>query len=275
MTSTDLGVDDPLDLLSLDPVEPGVFCGRCIDGAIGRVFGGHVLAQAIIAASSVTDHRRPINAVHVSFVRPAVTADDLVYRTDIAKSGRALDVVPVRAEQNGSTTLLGFVTTHDPEPSVEYADVMPEVEGPDSLTESDYRPQGTNPGVRAPFELRYAPARGAGVPREEVWIRSRAAVRSDRQVEHAALLAYAVDFLVTRAAYPGMPPSLALRGASLDHAMWFHRPFRVDEWLLVASSCSTYAGSRSLSTCQVFDTPGRLVASASQEALIRPTDPRR
>lgn len=86
MTSTDLGVDDPLDLLSLDPVEPGVFCGRCIDGAIGRVFGGHVLAQAIIAASSVTDHRRPINAVHVSFVRPAVTADDLVYRTDIAMS---------------------------------------------------------------------------------------------------------------------------------------------------------------------------------------------
>lgn len=275
MTSTDLGVDDPLELIRVDQTGPGVFSGQCIDGAIGRVFGGHVLAQAIRAASAATGDRRPIDAVHVSFVRPALPDEPLTYRTDVAKSGRALDVVGVRVEQHGATTLLGFVSTHEPEPSVEFADSMPSVSPPDALSGSDYRPQGTNPGVRAPFELRYIPPAGLGGPREQVWIRTRADVHSDLPSDHAALLAYGVDFLVTRAAYPGMPSTMALRGASLDHAMWFHRPFRVDEWLLLSSNCSTYADSRSLATCEVFDTAGRLVATASQEALIRLTNGRR
>ena len=164
--------------------------------------------------------------------------------------------------------LYGFATTHTVEATLEVADPMPDVAGPDDVAETDRTPPGTNPSVRAPFELRYLATSGQAA-REDVWIRSRAPVDSDAQVDHAALLAYAVDFLVTRSAHAGLPPSISLVGASLDHAMWFHRPFRVDDWLLVSSVMSSYADSRSLCSCRVFDLTGALVASATQEALIR------
>ncbi len=272
MSSTELGVGDPLELLAVHEIERGRYTGVCIDGAIGRVFGGHALAQAVRAASICVGDRRPVNAVHVSFVRPAVPSEPLLYFTDVVKSGRSLDVVSVRAEQLGAVTLVGFVTTHETETSVEFADPAPPAPDPGGIPASDYLPQGTSPGVRAPFELRYLPPFPTGVAREDVWIRSRARVGSERQADHAALLSYAIDFLVTRSAYPGLPEDLVLRGASLDHAMWFHRPFRIDDWLLVSSSCSVFAGSRSLATSRIFDMNGRLVATATQEALIRPTD---
>jgi acyl-CoA thioesterase-2 len=127
--------------------------------------------------------------------------------------------------------------------------------------------------VRAPFDRRPVPLPPDVNPaREDHWIRTHSPVRSANPNIHAALLAYATDFLVSRAAHAGMPRDAAVLGASLDHAMWFHRPFRADQWLLVSSTASIYTGSRSLSTCQVFDADGALVATATQEALIRTSD---
>lgn len=267
---TDIGVDDPLELLDVSASGPGSYRGRCIDGSIGRVFGGHALAQTIVAGALAAGAERDIDAVHVSFVRPASSSDPLDYRADVVKSGRALDVVGVRAEQAGAVMLFGFVTTHVSEPSIEFGVTAPSTPGPADLPRSRFRPPGTNPGVRAPFDLRYiTDPESHGAAREQLWLRTEARVRSDRQVDHAALLAYSVDFLVTRAAHVRLPETMPIVGASLDHAMWFHRPFRIDEWLLVTSETSTYAGSRSLSTSQVFDRSGALVASATQEALIR------
>jgi len=264
-----IGTSDPLELVRLAGADDGPYEGLCVEGASGRVFGGHVLAHVVRAASLASGGARPVDALHVSFVRPAVPTRPLVYRADVVKSGRSLDVVGIRAEQRGATMLLGVVTMHEPEPSVEFGVVAPRLPGPDALEGSDYRPPGTSADVRAPFELRYVPGTGEEHAHEDVWIRTRALVGSDAQPDHAALLAYGVDFLVTRAAHVGLPPSMAGIGASLDHAMWFHRPFRADEWLLVSSTCTVFAGSRSLSTSRVFDTAGRLVATASQEALIR------
>jgi acyl-CoA thioesterase-2 len=269
MTPPKAGSADVLDLIRVDPGVPGRFSGMCIDGAIGRVFGGQALAQALRAVSLATDDRRPIHSIHAAFIGAASSTSPMLYTTDIVKSGRSLDVIGFRASQADRTMLYGFASTHAPEPTMSMSDRMPSVPGPDDVSESDQTPDGTNPAVRSPFELRSLTT-PSDPARQEVWIRSRVKVDSDAQIDHAALLTYAVDFLVTRAAHARLPPSISLLGASLDHAMWFHRPFRIDEWLLVSSSMSSYSDSRSLCDCQVFDADGSLVATAIQEALIRP-----
>lgn len=261
----------PLGLLSLEDLGSRSFSGSCVEGAIGRVFGGHVLAQALRAASFAIDDRRPIHSLHASFIRPASPAQPLVYTTEVLKSGRSLDVIEFRAKQSSRVMLAGFASAHEPEPSIQVGLPMPDVVGPDELRAIDSSPSGTNSAVRAPFELRYL-ATKPGVDSVELWLKTRAEVPSDAAIVHTALLAYAVDFLVTRSAHVAVP-SIPLVGASLDHAMWFHRPFRIDEWLFISSSMIAYSDSRSLCTCQVFDRAGNLVATATQEALIRSADP--
>jgi len=269
MTSAHRGVDDPLDLLGLEPLADGLYSGRCIDGALGRIYGGHTIAHTIIAAAAAGG-RRPVTSVHVGFVRPGAPEEPVVYRTRIAKAGRSLDIVSVQAEQYGTTTVLGFAAMHEPESGADVAETMPAVPGPEGLVPSNRRPARSHPGVRAPFDIRYVPPHAAReLEGEAVWIRTRGRVDSTHQPDHAALLAFATDFLITRAAHLRMPRSLDFAGASLDHAMWFHRPFRADEWLLVWSRCSSFAGSRSHSTSMVFNAAGDLVATAAQEGLLR------
>jgi acyl-CoA thioesterase-2 len=269
------GIENPLQLISVNERGPGQFFGSSIDGAIGRVFGGQALAQAVRAASHVVADKRPVSSLHAYFVSPASSSMDLNYSTNVIKSGRSLDVVSVTAEQAGRVLLAALVSTHSPEESVEFQLSMPPLPDPETRVRSGYIPPGTNPAVRAPFDLRYindgdSKAEGAEGARVDVWIRTRHAVRSDAAIDHTALLVYAVDFLVTRAAHAGLPKSLPMAGASLDHAMWFHRPFRIDDWLFVSSAGLTFADARSLSTCHVFNRNGDLVATATQEALIRP-----
>jgi acyl-CoA thioesterase-2 len=279
-------VSDPGTLLELRPehAEPfsSRFSGRCIagmsvPGSPERIFGGHALAQALVAASRTAGDRNPPNSLHAYFVGPGRPDADIDYECDVLKSGRSLDLVSVRGRQFDRTVLALTASFHALEPSSEYQEGIPDVPPPASLDTVDYIPPRTNPAVRAPFEIRYA---GGGYrdsdpaepePRADVWIRTRHAVASAAPLDHAALLAYAVDFLMTRAAHmPLRRNGRRLNGASLDHAMWFHRPFRVDEWLLVSSRGVRFSGSRALTACRVFDEAGSLVASAGQEALLRP-----
>lgn len=271
--SGDIGVDDPLQLLALTAEGPHAYTALSQEGAYGRAFGGSVLAHALRAASLTGGDRRTVESVHASFVSPADPRVPVVYLTEVVKSGRALDVVSVQARQRGRTVFISFVASHDAEETIEFGDRAPDAPDPDDLEPTHFVPRGTNGGVRSAFDRRPIPLPdGHGRAREDHWVRSHGTVRSDEFNVHAALLAYASDFLVTRAAHAGMPTGAAVLGASLDHAMWFHRPFRMDEWLLVSSTASVYSGSRSLCTAQIFDRSGSLVATATQEALIRPTD---
>lgn len=273
MSNAAIGIDDPLELLTVEEDGPGIYAGTSLEGATGRAFGGHVLAHAVRAAALARGDSRMVESIHASFVGPANPRVPLRYRTEVIKSGRALDVVSVRGEQRDRTVFFGFVASHDAETNIDFGDRAPEAPLPESLERTEIAPSGTNGKVRSPFDLRLVPlTAGAKRAREDYWIRTHSPVRSDNPNVHAALLAYATDFLVSRAAHAGMPGDANVLGASLDHAMWFHRPFRLDEWLLISSTASIYTGSRSLSTSQVFDRSGALVATATQEALIRTKD---
>jgi acyl-CoA thioesterase-2 len=275
MTKEKTGIENPLHLISLSEEGVGHYSGCSIDGAIGRVFGGQALAQTVRAASYAIGDQRPVSSLHAYFVSPALSSIELQYSTNVIKSGRSLDIVSVTAEQGGRTLLAGLVSTHEPELSESFQLTMPSVPDAETLTNSSFIPPGTNPNVRAPFHLRYVTQKdvkreGPDSRRIDVWIRTRNAVPSDAAIDHTALLVYAVDFLVTRAAHAGLANDIAMSGASLDHAMWFHRPFRIDDWLLVSSDSLSFADARGLSSCHVFNRKGELVATATQEALIRP-----
>jgi len=268
--------DDPTTLIEVTETSPGLYTGHCIDGLNGRVFGGQSLGQALRAASMALDDARPPNSIHCYFVAPGASSDPVTYRTQVVKRGRSLDIVEVNASQGSRTLLTGHASFHEPEPSLQFQPLMPAVPPPHALPPSKYFPAGTNEFVRRPFDVRYVDDRfhgesGPMEPIQDVWIRTLRPVGSDRWVDHAALLAFAVDFLVSRASHLPLRGGDALDvGASLDHAMWFHRSFRADMWLLVCNVGVTYAGARAMSQCSVFDLDGALVASASQEALIRP-----
>jgi acyl-CoA thioesterase-2 len=238
-----------------------------------------VLAQSLRVASHETGDRHAPNSLHAYFIGPGDPAVDVDYTGEVLKAGRSLDLVSVRARQGERTILALTASFHVGEASEQFEESPPKVPAPGDLPGSDYVPPRTNPAVRAPFEVRYTDDRFRDSdpphpePHTNVWIRMREPVRSDSAVDHASLLAYAVDFLMTRAAHlPLRRDGRRLSGSSLDHAMWFHRPFRVDEWLLVSSSGVSFAGSRALAACRIFNEQGHLIASAGQEALLRRRD---
>lgn len=267
---------DPGALTRVERLDQHTFSARCLDGASGRIFGGQSLAQAMQAASMALDHRRPPNSLHIYFVAPGRPDEEVVYTTEVVKRGQAIDIVLVTAHQGTRTILSGHASFHEPEGSTDFQPAMPDAPLPHTLPESDYVPDGTNRLVRRPFDVRYVDERfrdesGPQAPLQDVWIRTRRPVASDLAIDHAALLVFAVDFLVSHTSHmPLRGDNAPGVGASLDHGMWFHRTFRADEWLLVSNLGISYAGARALSQCTVFDMNGTLVATATQEALIRP-----
>jgi acyl-CoA thioesterase-2 len=262
--------DDPCDLLALQDGDGGASSGVCMDGSFGRVFGGQVLAQSIMAASRALDGIGSINSLHAYFVSPGRAYSPITYNPLVLKRGRSIGLARVTATQGGRTVLEMSVSSHIHEPSVEFQPTAPPLPGAEELTSSTDVHWSANPNVRAPFDIRYASETDGVGDGIAAWIRTRRAVSSPDPATHAALLAYAVDFLITRASHARLAQYQPLAGASLDHAMWFHRPFRADEWLLVICRGQTFAGSRTLAGCEVYRQDGTLVASAGQEALLRP-----
>jgi acyl-CoA thioesterase-2 len=266
-------------LLELYPNGRDQWRGRGRPAYGTRVFGGHVLAHAVRASSTAQQSDRPVNSLHAYFLAAAHAGDDINYCVSTIKQGRSLDVHQVIAGQDRRPVVLCAVSYHSAEPGAGFQKATPTVPWPTELEAVTYTPPGTHAEVRAPFELRYADGRfrdenGPDTrPTLDTWIRARHPVQSGAQPDHAALLAYAVDFLITRVAHMPVRDDASLVGASLDHAMWFHRPFRVDDWLLVSCSSSTLAGARSLSRAEIFDERGHLVATAVQEALLRGQQP--
>lgn len=275
-----------LDLLDLEPLEVNIYRGRNRDIGSGRVFGGQVLAQALIAARRTIEEAREAHSLHGYFILPGDLKAPIVYFVDRLRDGRSFTTRRVTAIQHGRTIFNLSASFHVREPGLEHQSAMPEVPPPEELpSEVDLiRAQADRipPHLRAiltqdrPIDFRpverldfFDPT-----PREPIrrfWFRSVGSVPDDAEL-HQAVLAYASDYGLLGAVL--QPHGLSVRShglqvASLDHALWFHAPFRVDRWLLYAIDAPVAAGARGFARGSIFTQDGRLVASVAQEGLTR------
>ena len=276
-------LDELLSLLDLETIEQGLFRGRQPETSLQRVFGGQVASQALVAAARTTDPECVLHSLHAYFLRPGDTAVPIVYDVERTRDGRSFSLRRVVARQHGRPIFYMSTSSQAPESGLEHQDPMPEVPSPgdcpelgDVLARISGRPRDDWDREWSALDVRYAappPAEGQARPDpvSRVWIKA-AGTLGDDPVMHAAVLAYASDLTLLSAAvlphgtYIGDP---RLTPASLDHAMWFHRPFRADEWLLYDQVSPSASGGRGLATGRIFTADGHLVASVVQEGLLR------
>jgi acyl-CoA thioesterase-2 len=276
-------LDELLSLLDLETSEEGLFRGRQPETSRQRVFGGQVASQALVAAARTTDPDCVLHSLHAYFLRPGDTAVPIVYDVERTRDGRSFSLRRVVARQHGRPIFYMSTSSQAPESGLEHQDPMPEVPSPgdcpelgDVLARISGRPRDDWDREWSALDVRYAapaPAEGQARPDpvSRVWIKA-AGTLGDDPVMHAAVLAYASDLTLLSAAvlphgtYIGDP---RLTPASLDHAMWFHRPFRADEWLLYDQVSPSASGGRGLATGRIFTADGHLVASVVQEGLLR------
>lgn len=279
-------LDELRDLLDLEKIEDNLFRGRQPETRLQRVFGGQVAGQALVAASRTMGPDRAVHSLHAYFLRPGDTSVPIVYDVECTRDGRSFSTRRVVARQHGRTIFYMSASFHVPEPGYEHQDAMPDVPDPERcptlgevLEKVSGRPSAAWAEEWAALDVRYAgdSARG-GVPadpehpaRARVWLRA-AGTLPDDPVLHSCVLAYASDLtllgatLVPHGTHIGAPD---LQTVSLDHAIWFHRDFRADDWLLYDQVSPSAADSRGLATGRLFTQDGSLVASVVQEGLIR------
>ena len=273
-------------LLELERLEDNLFRGQSRDIGTQFVFGGQVLGQALAAAQNTVDPLREAHSLHAYFLRAGDINAPIVYSVERARDGGSFSSRRVVAIQHGQPILNGAVSFQTPEESFEHQSSMPEVPAPEDIEPMQALPQEELEklptklqrwlGVDSPIEFRHVwpqdklhPVKRP--PIQHIWFRITAPV-DDSPALHRALLAYASDFNLIGTAT--LPHGLSyytrnVQMASLDHALWFHRPFRVDEWLLYSFDSPTAQSSRGLARGQIFSSDGRLVASSAQEGLIR------
>ncbi len=281
--------------LELERIEENIFRGQSQDLGWGRVFGGQVLGQALSAAEQTVPADRMVHSFHGYFLRPGDAAKPIVFTVDPIRDGQSFTTRRVVAVQDGRAIYNMAASFQVDEGGFDHqAEVMPEVPGPDDLLSErelvqqylDSLPAAKRAAVPAamrervladrPIEIRpVAPPPPVNPPPQEprrrVWFRANGAL-PDRRALHELVLAYASDFhLLGTALQPHgvgwLTPNLQI--ASLDHAMWFHRPFRFDEWMLYDLDSPSAQGGRGLSHGRWFTRAGVLVASTMQEGLIR------
>ena len=285
----DQRVADLLSLLELEPLEVDLFRGESRDIGSPQVFGGQVLGQALTAASR-TVTGRVVHSLHAYFLRRGDFNSPIVYQVDRSRDGHSFSNRRVVAIQHGEQIFNMTASFQVVEPGLEHQISMPEVPAPESLHDS----LRVTPELLArlpervrrlletprPFEFRSVQPLGdlerrPSAPARQVWFRAVGRVPEDEAL-HRCLLAYVSDFyLLDTATLPHGISSLSGKAilASIDHAMWFHRPLRVDDWLLYAVDSPSASGARGFARASVFDRGGRLVASTAQEGLIRLVQP--
>ena len=275
------GLDAVLNLLDLEQIEVNIFRGTTPDDKRPRIFGGQVAGQALVAAARTVD-QGAVHSLHGYFLRPGDPKMPVLYDVDRIRDGRSFTTRRVVAIQHGQAIFQLAASFHIEEPGYEHLGPMPEVPEPETLQsrEERWRQYETLKGrANQPqaLDVRYVTAspldRGDGPlpPVQQVWMRANGTVPDD-QVLHTCLLTYASDMtLLDTTLLPHGTGSMdeGIMMASLDHAMWFHGPFRADEWLLYDQYTPATTGGRGLATGRVFTRDGRLVASVVQEGLIR------
>jgi len=280
-------LDSLVQLLALEPLEHNLFRGQSQDLGWGTVFGGQVLGQALSAATQTVPSERVVHSLHAYFLRPGDVNRPIIYDVDRIRDGSSFTTRRVVAIQNGEAIFNLAASFQKSEPGFEHQDPMPEAPEPESLPTEEERNARIAHLVPAklrertpkerPFDVRRSddsedPMNPAvSPPKRMVWFRSVAALPDDLSL-HRCLLAYVSDFaFVTTALLPHGVSFLTpgMQVASLDHVMWFHQPFRVDDWLLHVIDSPAMHGARGLVRGRVFTRDGRLVASTSQEGLLR------
>ena len=276
-----------LEILDLEPLERDLFRGHSPQVGWQRVFGGQVIGQALVAAiRTVKD--RPVHSLHGYFVRPGDPAVPIVYRVERIRDGGSFTTRRVEAIQHGATIFAMITSFHAGETeALAHGMPMPEAPAPEDLPDEKalkerFLAEASDP-VRAywerdrPIELRptdfdhYVSDRPLP-PRQQVWVRTTGALPDDPAI-HAAVLAYASDMTLFDTALFAHGRSVfdrSLQLASLDHAMWFHAPFRVDDWLLYDQDSPISGAGRGFCRGGLWTRDGRLVASTAQEGLMRP-----
>jgi acyl-CoA thioesterase-2 len=278
------GLQSILGDLDLEEIEVDLFRGRTDDS--GFVFGGHVLAQAVVSAFRSVDESRHLHSLHGYFLRPGDSSRPILYEVDRIRDGRSFTTRRVVAIQNGEAIFNMATSWHVDEPGLEHAFPAPQVPGPEELTSDReaYEELAKQHPEMDRFADRFGAidsrqvegisiaSKGSHSPSRHSWLKISARLPDDAEI-HLALLAYMsdMDFMSTAMLPHGRGPHdfHSFKGASLDHALWFHRPFRADEWLLFAKESPVAAGARGFVRGHFFDRAGRLVASATQECLIR------
>ena len=279
-------VDDLLGILDLEPLEHNLFRGSSPQVGWQRVYGGQVVGQALVAACRTVEGRQP-HSLHAYFLLGGDPKVPIIYEVDRLRDGGSFTTRRVLAIQHGRAIFAMSASFQVDEPGFDHAGLaMPDVPPPESLpSEVEIRtammPRMPDP-VRAyyeherPIEMRFVEFERytAGRPMEprfHVWIRASGRL-PDSPAIHQSVLAFASDFTLldtSLVAHGRTVFERSIQAASLDHALWFHRPFRADEWLLYVQDSPSASGARGFSRGTLFSRDGALVASVAQEGLIR------
>ncbi|WP_429034200.1 acyl-CoA thioesterase [Bradyrhizobium sp. I1.14.4] len=273
---------DLLAILDLEPIEVNLFRGNCVNPSSQRVFGGQVIGQAMVAACRTVEGRLP-HSLHCYFILPGDPQVPIIYQVERLRDGKSYSTRRVTAIQHGNAIFSIIVSFHvDEEGAFDHEDKMPAVPPPEKLRAEELPKQPifceTPEFIRRYYAIELRPVelgRYFGQKfddgRIHTWIKIAAKLTQDPAL-HMCALAYASDYSLMDAvmARYGRPPfDKRVIPASLDHAMWFHRPFRADEWLLYAHDSPSAQGARGLTRGLIFKRDGTLVASVVQEGSVR------
>ena len=275
-----------LDVLDLERLEVNVFRGVSPQNGWQRVYGGQVLGQALVAAGRTVGDNRPAHSLHGYFLLAGDPTHPILYEVERIRDGASFTTRRVKAIQHGRAIFAMSVSFHKDEAGYEHASAMPNVPPPEDLPSAKDRVSELIDALPAPMRnywLRENPielrpvdvsrylSRDAYPPRQDIWLKANGRLADDPLL-HQCVLAYASDFTLLDTALIAhgkllFDPDIQL--ASLDHSLWFHRPFRADDWLLYTQDSPNAAGARGFCRGSFYTRDGRLVASTAQEGLIR------
>jgi acyl-CoA thioesterase-2 len=281
-------VQEIIEILDLEPLEVNLFRGRSPQSRWQRVFGGQVIGQALVAACRTVDDvaSRPPHSLHAYFLLGGDPKVPIIYEVDRIRDGRSFTTRNVKAIQHGRAIFSMSVSFHGAEPGLTHQFKMPDVPKPDALpSEAEIKerifpllPEAARryyererPIEFRPVEFSRYLGEKSDTGRFDIWIRTTGRL-PDEPAIHQCVLAYASDMMLLDAALIPHGKSVFsedIMAASLDHALWFHRPFRADEWLLYTQDSPNLAGSLGFSRGLIFDSNGTLIASVAQEGLLR------
>lgn len=260
-----------------------IFTGASQSMPLGRVYGGQVLAQSIVAASRTIPEERIVHSMHGYFLRPGDSAKGITFSVDRIHDGRSFSTRRTQAFQEGVPIFSMIASFQDEDPGLDHQEPMPEgIPAPDELPDIESQLSGLHPMSKRlftdrPVDLRHVPAPiyvtadAEQSPRQVVWMRIRRQIPDDPAV-HRAALAYLSDLTIQESILRAHGVSWATPGlkvASLDHAMWWHRFGRVDEWMLYVQESPSARGGRGLASGRIYAADGTLLASVAQEIMVR------
>ncbi|MHA3703018.1 acyl-CoA thioesterase [Jatrophihabitans sp. YIM 134969] len=266
-------------LLDIETLDDAAFLGQSPETSLQRVFGGQVAGQALVAAGRTVDPERRVHSLHAYFIRPGDPSRPILYLVENVRDGRSFSVRRVVAQQHGKTIFTLSASFQLPQPGFEHGATMPAVPGAHEVPSlAELLERGDAPprflAVPNPIDLRYLnPPWAHETPREDhrLWLKAKGTLPDDPLL-HVCVATFASDFSLLEASLVRQGRSWdrdEVVGASLDHAMWFHQPFRVDEWLLYDTASPAASGGRGLNEGRMFTASGEHAVTVLQEGMLR------